>query len=76
MEPSLKVLVFWDVNMMTSFGKVANYQSVLFSQPSQMELLGLLAIIDLSTGNINAFSLLIYAIVDLQTLVNQVLTCK
>lgn len=63
MEPSLKVFVFWDIKMKASFGKIANYQ-FLFSQLSQVELLGLLAIIDLSSGNIKAFSLLIYAIVD------------
>lgn len=75
MEPSLKVLVFRDIKMKACFGKVANYQS-LFSQFSQMEPLGLLAIIGLSAGNINAFSLVIYVIVDWQTSDNEVLTCK
>lgn len=65
MDPSPKVSGFWDIELKACFGKFANYWS-LFSQSSQMEPLGLLAIIDLSTGNINAFGLLIYVIVDCQ----------
>lgn len=63
MEPSLKVSVFWDMELKACFGGIASYLS-LFSRPSQKEPLGLLAIIDLSTGNINAFSLRIYVTVD------------
>lgn len=73
MELSPKIFFFGgDVELKAFFGKAAKYQSHS-RLPSQMELLGLLSILDLSAKNISAFGLLIYVNMDWQISANEVI---